>query len=104
MLYIICKVLLTATFIVLISEIAKINDRLGGLVAAMPLTTFFVLFWFYFDNVSINKISNHMTYTLIYLLPTIPMFILFPILKKKWACSDWIFRKFVSKILNRLMG
>ena len=79
MLYIICKVLLTATFIVLISEFAKINDRLGGLIAAMPLTTFFVLFWFYFDNVSINKISNHMTYTLIYLLPTIPMFILFPI-------------------------
>ena len=99
MLYIICKVLLTATFIVLISEIAKINDRLGGLVAAMPLTTFFVLFWFYFDNVSINKISNHMTYTLIYLLPTIPMFILFPVLIKKFGFHITVLISFVLTLL-----
>ena len=51
----------------------------------MPITTFLILFWFYFDKVPINKISNHMTYTLIYLLPTIPMFIVFPILIKKFS-------------------
>jgi len=68
-----------------VSEIAKINDRVGGLIAAMPITTFFILFWFYFENVPINKISNHMSYTLLYLLPTIPMFIVFPIIINKFG-------------------
>ena len=84
MLYIFCKVILTAVIIVLISELVKINDKIGALIAAMPITTFFVLFWLYFDNVSMIKISNHMTYTLFYLLPTIPMFILFPLILNKF--------------------
>ena len=99
MLYIFCKVILTAVLIVLITEFGKINDRLGGLIAAMPITTFFILFWFYFDKVPINKISNHMTYTLIYLLPTIPMFILFPILLKKFGFHITVLISFVLTLL-----
>ena len=72
------KVLITSVIIVLVSEIAKINDRFGGLIAAMPLTTFLILFWLYYEDVSTIKIANHMTYTLLYILPTIPMFLLFP--------------------------
>ena len=75
--FIFFKILVTATIIVIVSEIAKFNDRIGGLIAAMPITTFLILFWMYYENVSENKISAHINYTLLYLVATIPMFIIF---------------------------
>jgi len=44
MIYMGIKLLITAGLIVLISEIAKRNDLLGGFIAAMPLVILFVLF------------------------------------------------------------
>ena len=82
---IIYKVLITSLIIVLVSEIAKLNDRIGGLIAAMPLTTFLILFWLYYENVSENKISAHMTYTLLYLTATVPMFLVFPYCLNKFG-------------------
>ena len=83
--FVLLKILITAFLIVAITEIAKLNDRMGGLIAAMPITTFLILFWLYFENVSINKISNHMTYTLLYLIPTVPMFLIFPFCINKFG-------------------
>ena len=78
MLYLGLKILLTAILIVLITELAKMNDRWGGLVAAMPLTTFFVISWMYADGAADRKIASHISYTLLYVLPTLPMFVIFP--------------------------
>ena len=65
MLFILFKIILTSIIIVIISEIAKFSDRFGGLIAAMPITTFLILFWLYFEDSSISKLTNHMTFTLI---------------------------------------
>ena len=43
MLFLITKIIVTAALIVLISEIAKVNDKLGGLIAAMPIMTLLVI-------------------------------------------------------------
>ena len=83
MIYIILKIIITACSIALISEIAKVNDRLGGLIAAMPIVTFLVIMWMYHEGNSIDKISSHISYTFLYLLPTIPMFIIFPFIIHK---------------------
>ena len=48
MLFIFLKVLITAIIIVVVSEIVKINDKVGGLIAALPFTTFLILFWMNF--------------------------------------------------------
>ena len=53
MLFIFFKIIFTSIIIVIVSEIAKFNDRFGGLIAAMPLTTFLILFWMNYENVSI---------------------------------------------------
>ena len=37
--FVLLKILITAFLIVAITEIAKLNDRMGGLIAAMPITT-----------------------------------------------------------------
>jgi hypothetical protein len=77
------KLILTASLIVCISEIAKLSDKLGGLIAALPLTTLLVISWMYIDGVPDQKISNHMIYTFFFVLPTLPMFLFFPFLLKK---------------------
>ena len=78
MMFIILKILITAIIIVIITEVAKFNDRLGGIIAAIPITTFMILFWLHYEKNSIEKISNHMSYTFLYVIPTLPMFITFP--------------------------
>ena len=78
MLFVFFKILITAIIIVTVTEIAKANDRIGGLVAAMPLTTFLILFWMNYENVPENKITAHVNYTLLYLIATVPMFLIFP--------------------------
>ena len=70
--FIFFKILITAIIIVAVTEIVKFNDRLGALIAALPLTTFIILFWLYYEGNSVEKISNHMSYTLLYVLPTLP--------------------------------
>ena len=68
----------TAAMVVLISELAKRSDRIGGLVAALPLITVLTLIWLYVEGQPTSKIANHAWYTLWYVLPTLPMFAVFP--------------------------
>ena len=83
MAWIITKYLLTAGIVILVSELAKRSDKLGGLVAALPLVTVLTLVWLYLENQSMEKIANHAWYTFWYVLPTLPMFIAFPLLLPK---------------------
>ena len=79
----IIKYFITAAVVVLISEFAKANDKLGGLVAALPLVTVLTLIWLYVEKQAPSKIANHAYYTFWYVIPTLPMFLLFPYLLPK---------------------
>jgi len=72
------KYLLTAAVIVIVSEFAKRSDRLGGFIAALPLVTFLALVWLYVEKQPQAKIANHAWYTFWYVVPTLPMFLVFP--------------------------
>jgi hypothetical protein len=74
------KYLVTAGIVVLVSELARRSDRLGALVAAMPLVTVLALVWLHLEQQSTQKIANHAWYTFWYVLPTLPMFLMFPLL------------------------
>jgi len=78
--WIITKYFLTAAVVVLVSEVAKRSDKLGGFVAALPLVTVLVLIWLYVEKQPQTKIANHAWYTFWYVLPTLPMFLVFPAL------------------------
>ena len=85
MTYVILKYLITAAVVVIVSEFAKASDKLGGLVAALPLVTVLALIWLYVEQQSVSKIANHAYYTFWYVIPTLPMFLLFPYLLPKWG-------------------
>ena len=80
MVWIIAKYLIIAAVVVLISELAKRSDRLGGLIAALPMVTILTLIWLYLENQPKDKIANHAWYTFWYVVPTLPMFLVFPYL------------------------
>ena len=103
MFFISVKILVTAAIIVIVSEIAKLNDRIGGLIAAMPLTTFLILFWMYYENVSENKISNHISYTFLYLIATVPMFLIFPYCLNKFGFWIAIFISIFTTLISSLI-
>ncbi|GAB1595223.1 DUF3147 family protein [Lysobacter claricitrinus] len=74
------KYLVTAAIVVAVSEAAKRSDRLGGFIAAVPLVTVLALVWLHVEKQPQAKLANHAYYTFWYVLPTLPMFLLFPML------------------------
>jgi hypothetical protein len=80
MTWIITKYFITAGLVVLISEFAKRSDKLGAVIAALPLVTVLTLIWLYVEKQPEVKIANHAYYTFWYVLPTLPMFLAFPAL------------------------
>jgi hypothetical protein len=80
MLWLVTKYLITAAVVVLVSEVAKRSDRLGGLIAALPLVTVLALIWLQVERQPQVKIANHAWYTFWYVVPTLPMFLAFPVL------------------------
>ena len=80
MVWLITKYLITSAIVVAVSEIAKRSDRLGAFIAALPLVTFLALIWLYVEDQPVEKIANHAYYTFWYVLPTLPMFLVFPML------------------------
>ncbi len=83
MAWIITKYLLSAGVVVLVSEVAKRSDKLGGLVAALPIVTILAMIWLHVENQPKEKISNFAGYTFWYVLPTLPMFLAFPFLHQR---------------------
>ena len=78
--YYIFKVVVTAVIVVIITEAVKFNLKLAALITAMPIVTLLSICWMYYEGIEKKEISEYVFSTLKYLIPTIPVFILFPIL------------------------
>lgn len=72
------KYAVTAFVVVAVSEIAKRSDKVGALIASLPLVTLMVMIWLHLEDAGTEKIANHAWYTFWYVLPTLPMFVLMP--------------------------
>lgn len=85
MTWVVAKYLITAAVVVLVSEFAKRNDKLGAFVAALPLITLLTLIWLHVEKQPAIKVANHAWYTFWYVVPTLPMFLVFPALLARWG-------------------
>jgi hypothetical protein len=85
MLWIVTKYLITAGVVVLVSEFAKRSDKLGALVAALPMVTILTLIWLHVEEQPAARVSNHAWYTFWYVVPTLPMFLVFPMLYARFG-------------------
>ncbi len=85
MAWLIFKYATTALLVVVISEAAKRSDRLGSLMAALPTITILTLLWLYVEKQPDEKITKHAYYTFWYVIPTLPMFLVFGWLHGKFG-------------------
>lgn len=83
MAYTIAKFFITATLIVLISEISKRSAVLGALLASLPLVSVLAMFWLYIDTKDVQKIADLAHNILWFSIPSVAFFITLPMLLKK---------------------
>ncbi len=76
---------ITAALVVVIGEVARRSDRLGGLVAALPWVTVLALVWMHTEGQPAQKLARHAQYTFWYVVPTLPLFLAFPALLGRWG-------------------
>ena len=82
MLQTVIKLLLSSGIIVIVSEIAKKNTFIGGLIASIPLVSVMAMVWLYIDTKDIENINVLSKSILWMVVPSLALFISLPVLLK----------------------
>ncbi len=82
MMYYIIKVVITAIIVVMVSEASKRNTFIGALLASVPLISVLSFVWLYIDTKDTQRIAELSTQILWLVVPSLLLFVLFPILLK----------------------
>lgn len=81
--YLIVKAVLSAIIIVTVSEIARRSAGFGALIASLPLISVLGMIWLWRDTSDPVRMANHAQATFWFVLPSLPMFLLIPLLLKR---------------------
>ena len=82
MLQTVIKLLLSSGIIVIVSEIAKKNTLIGGLIVSIPLVSVMAMVWLYIDTKDIENINALSKSILWMVVPSLALFISLPVLLK----------------------
>ena len=83
MLYLI-KVLISATVIVVITEVAKKSPQLGAIIGSLPLVSLIAITWMHYESSGeIKRLQDYSTGVFWYVLPSLVFFLLFPVCLNK---------------------
>ena len=80
MTYLIVKALLSGVLVAVISEVARRNPGIGGLIASLPLVSVLAVIWMWQEAGDEARIASHLQSTFWYVLPSLPMFLVMPML------------------------
>jgi uncharacterized membrane protein (GlpM family) len=78
MTYLIIKAALSGVLVMIISEVARRSPGIGGLIASLPLVSVLGIIWLWRDTSDIERIAAHAESTFWFVLPSLPMFLVFP--------------------------
>ena len=85
----IIKIAITALTIVVISEVSKRLPLLGSLIASLPLISVLGMIWIFQETKDTQKLITHAEGTFWYVLPSLPMFLLMPLMMRKGVSFYW---------------
>jgi hypothetical protein len=83
MLYYAIKVAISALIIVAIAELAKRSSGLAALLASLPLTSLLAFMWMHVEGADSANIADLSGQIFWLVLPSLVLFILFPLLLKQ---------------------
>lgn len=89
MIYLLLKALISGAIVAIVSEISKRYPGAGALVASLPLVSVLGMIWLWRDKPDIENMAAHSAATFWYVLPSLPMFLLIPVLLKQ-GWSFWL--------------
>jgi hypothetical protein len=82
MLYLLIKAAISGVIVAIVSEVAKRYPGFGALVASLPLVSVLGMIWLWHDKPDIPNMASHVQATFWFVLPSLPMFLLMPMLLK----------------------
>jgi hypothetical protein len=80
MTYLILKAVLSGVLVLIVSEVARRSPGIGGLIASLPLVSILAIVWLWRDTGDTERIARHAESTFWFVLPTLPMFLVLPVL------------------------
>lgn len=79
------KAALSGLIIMIVSEVARRASSLRALIASLPLFSVLGMIWLWRDKPDAANMAAHSTAPLWYVVPSLPMFLLLPmVLKREW--------------------
>jgi len=79
-LYLAIKAALSGVIIAVVSEVARRNAGLGGLIVSLPLVSLLTFIWLWRDTGDVDRIAEVSTSAFWFFLPSMPLFLVFPAL------------------------
>jgi hypothetical protein len=83
MLYLFVKASLSGIIIAAASEVARRYAGFGALIASLPLVSLLGIIWLWRDTKDPDRIADHAFATFWFVLPSLPMFLLVPMMLKR---------------------
>lgn len=83
MFYLVIKAAISGVIAAAVSQIAKKYPGFGGLVASLPLISVLGMIWLWRDTHDPDRMAAHVSGTLWFIAPSLPMFLLIPYMLKR---------------------
>lgn len=83
--YLILKAAISGMLVAIASEVARRNAGIGALIASLPLISVLGMIWLWRDTHDPARLADHAAATLWYVIPSLPMFVLIPVMLRAGA-------------------
>jgi len=98
--YLLLKAGISGMLVAAASEVAKRYPGIGGLIASLPLVSVLGMIWLWRDRPDAANMSAHARATFLYVLPSLPMFLLVAhLLDRGWGFSASLMAGIVLTLL-----
>ena len=85
MFYLVLKSAISGVLIAVASTLAKRYPGFGGLIASLPLVSVLGMIWLWNEKPDAGNMAAHAEATFWYVLPSLPMFLLIPLMLRHGA-------------------
>jgi hypothetical protein len=89
LLYLLIKAALSGVIIAIASEVARRWPGWGALIVSLPLVSVLAMIWLWRDTRDPVRLAAHAEATFWFVLPSLPMFLLIPLLLRQ-GVSFWL--------------